>query len=95
MKNKIIALATLTIVSNLAFATNSVKSEEQEDALSMGVLKGMEKCFGIARAHRNDCGTERHGCGGAALADSSKDEWIAVPEGTCNKIVGGSTKKKV
>ena len=37
-----------------------------------------EKCYGVAKAGMNDCGTSKHGCGGK------------VPKGTCEKIVGGS-----
>ncbi|HPF26727.1 MAG TPA: DUF2282 domain-containing protein [Steroidobacteraceae bacterium] len=49
-----------------------------------------EKCYGIAKAGMNDCGTSKHGCGGKAATDGDKAEWIKVPKGTCEKIVGGS-----
>ena len=48
-----------------------------------------EKCYGIAKAGKNDCGTGKHGCAGQAKADGG-DEWVYVPKGTCEKIVGGS-----
>lgn len=54
--------------------------------------EGMEKCQGIVKAGMNDCGTSKHACAGMAKADGSADEWIYVPAGTCNKIVGGTTK---
>jgi uncharacterized membrane protein len=53
---------------------------------------GKEKCYGIAKAGQNDCGSAKHDCGGKATADGDADEWIFVPVGTCEKIVGGATK---
>lgn len=59
--------------------------------------EGFEKCQGIAKAGMNDCGTNSHVCAGYAKVDGDKSEWIYVPEGTCEKIVGGvvKTPKKV
>lgn len=53
--------------------------------------KGMEKCYGIAKTGMNDCGTSSHSCAGQAKADSDEHEWVFVPKGTCDKIVGGHT----
>ena len=63
-----------------------------EPAHSMGPTEGMEQCYGIARAGRNDCAANGHACAGRAAVDSDKNEWILVPKGTCEKIVGGSLK---
>ena len=57
-----------------------------------GGIEGMEKCYGIAKAGHNDCGTASHYCAGEAKMNNDKKEWIIVPTGTCNKIVGGSTQ---
>lgn len=50
-----------------------------------------EKCAGIALAGKNDCGAldGSHSCAGQAAADNSPNEWVYVPEGTCEKITGG------
>jgi uncharacterized membrane protein len=48
-----------------------------------------ERCYGIARAGHNDCGTARHSCAGQSQADASDDEWLSVPTGTCLKLAGG------
>ncbi len=50
-----------------------------------------EKCAGISKAAKNDCGAldGKHKCGGMASVDSDPQEWVYVPEGTCDKIVGG------
>lgn len=48
-----------------------------------------ERCYGIVRAGRNDCGTAHHACAGQAAADRGAEEWLMVPAGTCRKIAGG------
>jgi uncharacterized membrane protein len=50
--------------------------------------EGMEKCAGIAKAGKNDCGNGKHSCAGQAKADGG-DEWVYVPKGVCEKIAGG------
>lgn len=54
-----------------------------------------EKCAGIAKAGKNDCGAldGSHGCAGQAKSDNLKQEWVYVPQGTCEKITGGSVAK--
>ena len=49
----------------------------------------MEKCSGITKAGKNDCGSAGNSCAGTAKADREKDAWIAVTKGTCEKIAGG------
>ena len=53
-----------------------------------------EKCYGVAKAGKNDCQTTSHSCAGTASADGQADSWIYVPAGTCEKIVGGALKPK-
>lgn len=51
----------------------------------------MEKCYGIAKASKNDCGTSLgNACAGRVKQDKNPKAWIYVPKGTCNKITGGS-----
>ncbi len=50
-----------------------------------------EKCYGIAKAGQNDCGTAQHTCAGKAKKDSAADEWKYVAKGTCEKL-GGKAK---
>ena len=69
-------------------------------ALGMGTMAdeaaaakpGFEKCAGIVKAGMNDCGTAKHDCAGKAATDGAADEWIYVPEGTCEKITGSTLK---
>lgn len=46
---------------------------------------------GIAKASMNDRGSldGKHACAGQATQDSDAQEWVYVPQGTCDKIVGG------
>lgn len=55
--------------------------------------KGMEKCAGIAKEGKNDCGTSKHACAGMATQDADPEEWVYVPKNTCEKIVGGTLVK--
>jgi uncharacterized membrane protein len=50
-----------------------------------------EKCYGVAKAGQNDCGTATHTCAGKATRDNAPDEWKYVPRGTCEKM-GGKTR---
>jgi uncharacterized membrane protein len=52
-----------------------------------------ERCYGVARAGQNDCGTARHACAGRATGDGGSDEWISLPTGTCARIVGGRVRE--
>lgn len=50
---------------------------------------GIDHCAGIAKAGKNDCGTATTSCAGTSKVDRDKNAWIAVPKGTCEKIIGG------
>ena len=50
-----------------------------------------EKCYGIAKAGQNDCGTARHTCAGKSTKDNAAEEWKYVAKGTCEKLGGKST----
>lgn len=54
--------------------------------------EGMEKCYGIAKAGKNDCkagpGTS---CAGTSTEDGQSDKWIYVPERACRRIVDGTS----
>ena len=56
-----------------------------------------DKCYGVAKAGQNDCGTAKHSCAGKATRDNDPGEWKYVAAGTCEKIGGkasaGADKK--
>ena len=53
-----------------------------------------EKCFGIAKAGKNDCQTANSSCAGTSRRDSQGDAWIYTPAGSCARIVGASLQPK-
>ena len=53
-----------------------------------------EKCYGIAKAGKNDCETRNSSCAGTSKRDNQKDAWIYMPKGSCDRIVGGSIQPK-
>lgn len=82
MTSGIIAGAVALAISG-AMATDA-KAEGTDDK---------EKCYGVAKAGHNDCGDadKTHSCMGQATVDGDGAEWLAVPKGLCDRLVGGST----
>lgn len=78
------AVASVLAAGILAVSTSPV----------LAAKPAMEKCYGIAKAGKNDCAskTASHACAGQSSKDGDKTSFLVVPKGTCNKIVGGSTK---
>jgi uncharacterized membrane protein len=52
-----------------------------------------EKCYGIAKAGKNDCKSANgsHSCAGHATTDGDAHEWTFVPKGECEKQGGHLT----
>ena len=84
MKTKT-ALISTAVTSLIALGMVSMSAQAADEA-------GTEKCFGVAKAGKNDCAANGHACAGQSKTNSDKKEWIKVPAGTCDRIVGGSTK---
>lgn len=59
---------------------------------ALAAKPGMEKCFGVSVAGKNDCATASTSCAGTSTVDGAKDAWIYVPTGLCAKLNGGSPK---
>ena len=53
-----------------------------------------EKCYGIAKAGKNDCQTANSSCAGTSKRDAQGDAWIYMPAGACGKVVGASLQPK-
>ena len=69
------AVSSLLVVSATAFAADEANSE---------------KCYGVAKAGKNDCAGGAHACAGQSSKDASAKEFIKLPKGTCERVVGGS-----
>jgi len=80
-KNALFATSAMAVALSLVGCGGTAKIVSQT-----GVT---ERCFGIAKAGMNDCGGEAHGCAGQALATRSPGDFVNVPIGTCQKLVGG------
>jgi len=55
-----------------------------------GERKDVEKCYGVAKTGKNDCKTLSNACAGHSMEDGQKDAFIALPKGSCERIIGGS-----
>ncbi len=54
-----------------------------------------EKCYGIAKAGKNDCAsTGNNSCAGMSKLNADPRAWIYVPAGYCERIIDGSLKPK-
>jgi uncharacterized membrane protein len=49
-----------------------------------------EKCYGVAKAAKNDCAGAAHACAGQSTKDGNSKEFVKLPKGTCERLVGGS-----
>ena len=56
--------------------------------------KGQEKCWGVAKAGQNDCGSNKtaHSCAGQSTKDYDSNDFKVVKAGTCQKMGGSLTQ---
>lgn len=52
---------------------------------------GYEKCYGVAKAGKNDCAAGAHSCAGQSTKSHDSASYVYVPAGICAKLAGGST----
>lgn len=74
-----------------ACAANAAFAAGQDGMPAQG---DQEKCYGVAKAGQNDCGTATHACAGQAAADNDVKEWKYVAKGTCEKVGGKPGAKR-
>ena len=74
------AAAILSVMSTASHAADAPASEK-------------EKCYGIAKAGKNDCAWSGGSCAGSTKADSEKAAWLLLPKGVCGKIAAGTTEQ--
>ena len=75
--------ALLTAALGSMLALGAITATAADDA-------NTEKCYGVAKAGKNDCAGAKHACAGQSAKDKDANEWIKVPKGTCDRLVGGS-----
>lgn len=82
-KKKVLSLAVAMIITTgLAVTATQVLANKKPT---------MVKCYGIAKAGKNACGTATHSCAAQAKVDNDPSEWILVKTGTCEKSGGSLT----
>ena len=77
-------LALVGAVSGLLIMAGTGFSPEAEAA------GAKEKCYGVAKAGKNDCATKTSSCAGSSKVDGQKDAFIMVPKGLCDRLNGGT-----
>ncbi len=80
MNMKTLAISA-AVGSMLALAANPVLAADG----------AKEKCYGVAKAGKNDCAANGHSCAGQAKKDNDPNEWKHMPAAECEKA-GGKTK---
>jgi uncharacterized membrane protein len=78
------AISSLLTLSVAGFAAPSFAADKPD----------MEKCYGVAKAGKNDCAGAAHACAGQSKVDAGPKEFITVPKGTCERLAGGSLTAK-
>ena len=83
-KRSALVAAALVSVASIAAANPSMSASAKADK---------EKCYGVAKAGGNDCGSAdgSHSCAGQAKTDNAPSEWKFVAKGTCEKMGGKTT----
>lgn len=76
-------------LAGLVAAATAVPAAAQEKS-----TENKEKCYGIAKAGQNDCGTAKHTCAGMSKRDNDASDWKYVDKGTCQKAGGSTTPGK-
>ena len=79
--------AAATVLGALAIAAIAA----QASAGPAPMPAGSEKCYGVAKAGKNDCAAGVHSCAGQATMNGDKSSFVFLPKGACEKITGGST----
>ena len=74
------ALASIIALGALGMQAEAFAADKPE----------LEKCYGVAKSGKNDCKTLSNACAGHSISDGQADAFIALPKGTCERIVGGS-----
>ena len=87
-KTNVLIASAVTLALSLPFASSAQSGPAPRPKFEA------EKCYGVAKAGKNDCQTANSSCAGTSKRDAQGDAWIYVPAGTCDKVVGGAPQPK-
>ena len=82
--NKLKTTTLITSALSLALITSSSIARAENSN---------EQCAGVVKAGLNDCASVEHICAGMNFDDGNETDWLWLPTGTCNKIIGAHTLK--
>jgi uncharacterized membrane protein len=82
----LLGAAAMTAAST-GFAADSKAMDKSMDKVAT------EKCFGVAKAGKNDCAAGDHSCAGQSTKSMDKASFVSLPTGVCEKLAGGSLTK--
>lgn len=93
-KNALNTLLAGAVMATLAGA--AAFAAEKGAVMDHSAPDGKEKCYGVVKAGMNDCAASNgaHSCATHATADGAGTDFVALPKGVCEKLVGGSTTPK-
>lgn len=81
MKSRTLAVTAIALAT---LASGTALAQDKKDMKKEG---GIEKCYGVSMAGKNDCaagpGTT---CAGTSKMDYQGNAWKHVPKGTCTSI---------
>jgi uncharacterized membrane protein len=86
--NKTLLSATIAGMLTAGLAMNAAAAGD-------AMTPAKEKCYGIAKAGKNDCKASNgsHSCAGQAKTDNDSADFVLVASGTCTGA-GGKTSGK-
>jgi uncharacterized membrane protein len=79
MKNSLFVASAVATVVTLAGCGGTAQT-----------VAATEKCYGVAQAGKNDCAAAGHACAGQSHVSQAATDFVSVPVGTCEKLVGGT-----
>lgn len=82
MKAELLVATLLAAIAGVDMAHAADKKDAQPER---------EKCYGVAKAEKNDCASKdgSNACAGHAKKDRDENTWVYMPKGLCDKLAGG------
>jgi len=90
MRTSTLKTSTLAALLGAAACAVLAAPARADDAKKTMDKPAMEKCYGVAKAGKNDCASGAHSCAGQSTKDFDKGAFVALPVGACAKLAGGS-----
>lgn len=74
----------------IAAAVGSFLAMGLSGVATAGDTPSKDKCYGVAKAGKNDCAGNGHSCAGQGKKDNDPNEWKHMSKADCEKA-GGKT----